>query len=623
MCVTTGREDASQNIWLFNPSSDSKVAAHPLEGIHRFPLGHLSIGRTANSGSFPWQKNLLATTGTDGHVVVWEIQLDPTAQIVGAVRPHAIPRHKSRVFRSEFSPDGRYLVTCCRDRAARVWDLGSFRLAHATFQHACSVDFAQFLENGRRLVTSNQTSAQRNLYCWDLDKRECAPMLLGAANKQIDAWSSAKHGQFVAIGGSERSAFANSASQGWVDVLDCSTQQPISPTFRAPRAVKQLVVGPGAKIVCAIDDAGKATVWKLTPKGASPIRSDVDQWSAQSAAFQECDDKVHLLIVRHETPNSPTSSSNVECLEFDRSGEIIAAGFKEKPISMPIVNAQFSPDCKWIVAYSNETPPRIRAWSIFRGGEPIDLGEKGHREAITSVVFNSRSDRFITTSADDSAVLWSLDNSPRRLFVLKEYTADVKCAVFDESTENTMKILTAADDQRAILWEPSPDGKEYSQVRPFDLESTPLQALIDRREGGQLMVTATRDGVVRIWNKVDGRAIGCKQFGGVLTDIKWAEGTKVSVWGKHPLSNQPFVSEWDTSPAKLDAQQSVEDLIAEAELMSARRINQESQEALKPKEITERWKNWRNAKHKNDSSTVSKKDLSAVWHERDPLASME
>src|SRR5207244_3538502 len=68
------------------------------------------------------------------------------------------------VFEAQFSPDGRYLLTACRDGMARVWDWQNGRLVSSPMEHRDEILTASFTPDGRWVVTASLDKTAR---VWD------------------------------------------------------------------------------------------------------------------------------------------------------------------------------------------------------------------------------------------------------------------------------------------------------------------------------------------------------------------------------------------------------------------------------------------------------------------------
>jgi WD40 repeat protein len=89
-------------------------------------------------------------------VLIWDL--------TGKELIRTISGHTKQVYAVEFSPDGRWLVSCSTDGTARLWDAESFELA-AVLTHGGNVYDASFNPDGMRLATA---CADNTVRLWDL-----------------------------------------------------------------------------------------------------------------------------------------------------------------------------------------------------------------------------------------------------------------------------------------------------------------------------------------------------------------------------------------------------------------------------------------------------------------------
>jgi WD40 repeat protein len=75
-----------------------------------------------------------------------------------------LPAHPDLVYAATFSPDGRLLVTACRDRTVRVWDWRSGQLACPPFEHTKDAVAAIFTPDGRWVLSASVDGTAR---AWD------------------------------------------------------------------------------------------------------------------------------------------------------------------------------------------------------------------------------------------------------------------------------------------------------------------------------------------------------------------------------------------------------------------------------------------------------------------------
>jgi hypothetical protein len=74
-------------------------------------------------------------------------------------------RHPKPVTSVAFSPDGKWVVTICADRAARVWNAATGDPVTPPLRHLATLIRATFLPDNRRIVTAD---ADGHAWVWDL-----------------------------------------------------------------------------------------------------------------------------------------------------------------------------------------------------------------------------------------------------------------------------------------------------------------------------------------------------------------------------------------------------------------------------------------------------------------------
>jgi hypothetical protein len=125
----------------------------------------------------------VVTASDDMTARVWDAG---TGDEIGILRGHT-----GRLNHAEFSPDGRRVVTASDDGTARLWHAGTGAEIAALKGHKDAVNDARFGPGGIRVVTASQDKTAR---VWDvtwatkvrteeLRERVCAEKLVGAAQE--------------------------------------------------------------------------------------------------------------------------------------------------------------------------------------------------------------------------------------------------------------------------------------------------------------------------------------------------------------------------------------------------------------------------------------------------------
>jgi WD40 repeat protein len=110
-----------------------------------------------------------------------------------------LPAHPDYVFAARFSPDGRLLVTACRDRTVRVWDWRAGRLVCPPFEHAGEAFTATFTPDGRWVLSASDDRTVR-VWDWRTGKPVTPPLPMGAGRAVSLAVT--PDGKHAVVGGS-------------------------------------------------------------------------------------------------------------------------------------------------------------------------------------------------------------------------------------------------------------------------------------------------------------------------------------------------------------------------------------------------------------------------------------
>ncbi len=341
--------------------------------------------------SSPDGRRLAGLLMTNQSVQVWDAV---TGQIVG--RPM---RHSNLVMTIQFSPDGRRLLTACRDGRARIWDASSGELSFSSLAHAEWIKSARFSADGRRVVTAGDDRAAR---IWDATSgRESTGPLMHDREVQ---WA-----EFSPDGKKVVSASSDATARVW----DGLTGQPITAPLRHELGLRSAQFSPDSKWVLTASEDGTARLWDAV-SGQPVGRPLAHRGHVQSAQFNR--DGTRIVTVSTDQTvrvwDARTSEPMTEPLKHSRS----------------LLGAQFSPDGQRVLTVSEECVVRI--WDAASGHllfEPFL-----HESTVTAAVFLPDGQRLVTASGDTNLRIWDLPSlSPRAPDWLVDVTEAVARKRFD------------------------------------------------------------------------------------------------------------------------------------------------------------------------------------------------
>ena len=111
-----------------------------------------------------------------------------------------LPAHPDIVYSANFSPDGRLLVTACRDRTVRVWDWRAGSLTCPPFEHAKDAMAATFTPDGR-WVLSASTDGTARIWDWRTGKPVTPPLSVPGGPLSVVVTPDGKHAVVGGFGG--------------------------------------------------------------------------------------------------------------------------------------------------------------------------------------------------------------------------------------------------------------------------------------------------------------------------------------------------------------------------------------------------------------------------------------
>jgi len=252
--VATASADASARVW-------DAHTGQPLTA----PLPH---GDRVLDVRFSPDGRWIVTASADGTARVWETRTgqpvgrrlqhrkDPAASLetdeCAAEFGESTELEPSDVLLAKFSPDGRRVVTTCRDGEVRVWDPATGQLIVGPLAHQRSVAHVRVSPDGSRLVTVDLDGTAR---VWDLRTgqplAEPIPQLPGLAT---DPPGLSPDGSRIIL-----------LSRNTAQVCDLRSGTPVgSPMAQAARLVTAQFSPDGTRVVLG-SVTGVARVWDVMP----------------------------------------------------------------------------------------------------------------------------------------------------------------------------------------------------------------------------------------------------------------------------------------------------------------------------------------------------------------------
>lgn len=454
--------------------------------------------------------------------------------------------HDDYVFTANFSPDGKKIVTACKDGTAKMWDVETGKLLVEFTGHTGSVLSANFSPDGKRIVTAAQDKTAR---IWNADDGKLIRVLEG--HKEIVWYATySPDGTQIATTSLDKTCILWNASTG--EKLDVLHHQDM---------VMNVNFSPDGKMIITSCLDYTAVIWKVSiGEVVMKIKGEGRVFSADYSSdgnlivtasedktakiWSATDGKILFQLKGHKGPvgKAAFSPDGKQVVTSSGDGTFIIwnaiDGTKVDQIECnrgAVESAEFSPDGKLIVAACFDFSAQI--WKVSSGRKLIEL--KGHTQGVYSASFSPDGTKIITASGDSTAKIWNVADG-KLLQNLNQHKANVMSAKFSPDGEN---VLTASWDGTAMIWKVS-NGNLLRTLTGHTDRVLSAQYSND----GKTIVTASMDGTVKIWNANDGKMIGelKTNSGGLLSACFSPDGKRIVC-----TSNDNTIKVWDAKTFSL------------------------------------------------------------------------
>jgi len=430
-------------------------------------------------------------------------------------------RHDGTVLTSNFSADGRRVVTASADRTARVWEVATGRPLTPSLPHAAGVWWAGFGANDTRVVTRTRTG---EVHLWDAETgAPCGGPFRGREDMP-DIHDGLAKAVPLSPDGSIMVVLKPEAVEPRFVRDGLLVREPLTCPARPGCAA---FTGDGLRLAVACEDGG-VTIFEvasgevvagLPPAAAHgtdhpPVGWRTVAWSPRgdrlaltdrvfSARLMPADATsfsqplLHQFMVLGSQWNEEGtrlmtwSFDNTVRLWDATTGEAVLVPVRHRG---PVLDAALSPGGIWCASACRDGSARL--WRVATGFQPGPVLRHGGE--VRDVAWSADGRRLLTSSADRTAQLWRVEGTER---------APIECR-----HRGSVERLAVSPDGRhvaAVCLDPNlhvpvwrfPDGEPMIRlVHPA------LAASAAWRDAARL-VTVTGDGVLRTWDTTNGQLL--------------------------------------------------------------------------------------------------------------------
>ena len=437
--------------------------------------------------------------------------------------------HSERTTSSEFSPNGKLVVTISDDRTAKVWDIQSGQEVTTLLGHQDVLTAVQFNPAGDRIVTA---SADKTARLWDIKSGRELMKFVGHQGK-IQSVNFSSNGRQILTASVDQTARLwdmNSGRemmkfvghQGEVNLALFSPGQRTILTTSQDKTARIWDISSGREMRQLIGHRGNISSAQFSRNGTQIVTASHDRtvriWNSQSGreVMRFKGHKGHVNMAQFSPDGTrivSASDDNTARVWGLKSGREF---LRLTTHQFPVRSAIFSPSSLHIVTASEDNTARV--WDARTGYEISTLS--GHEKTVNIAKFSRNGRQIITVSDDKTAKIWDHKN-PKYLLKFVGHKASIESL---EISPNGQQIVTASEDKTAQIW----DIKTQSKIMKFMGSRSKIWS-VAFSPNSQQIVTASDDRIVRIWDVASGHIV-MKLVGhtGITTSARFSpDGTRI------------------------------------------------------------------------------------------------
>jgi WD40 repeat protein/serine/threonine protein kinase len=396
---------------------------------------------------------LLVTACKDRRIRFWEMK---TGQLLERSLPY-----RNQVHGIAFSPDGKTILTGSADRTVRIWDAVTLKQRGGPLRHSKGIIALALSADGGTLAAA---CMDRGLHFWNVRTRKQSGAPLQHPEGQIRAIALSPDGKIVATGGEDKTA----------RLWETATLKPLLSALVHPSAVRAVAFSPdGKRLVTGCADS-TARLWEaLTGDAAGPpLRHRAP---VEAVAFSP-DGKMVL------TAGGDSTARLWDAHSGQPLGAVLRHGGEVK-------SAAFAPDGRSIVTHSLET---ACVWELADHQPPTaEQDEDWSQEGpVRALAISSCGTKVLTTLRDKTAQARDIVTL-KRLGPALVHAGSISTATFHPDGNSVVTCAGAAAQGFQVE-----TGKALGV--PFRHSGQILAVAFDPE--GAVLATGGRDGTVRLWD---------------------------------------------------------------------------------------------------------------------------
>ena len=465
--------------------------------------------------------------------------------------------HDDVVYDAAFSSDSQHVITCGKDRTARIWETATAQPAAPPISHTGPVNWVQFSSDANKLMTVRD---RHYVQLWDwrtghpIGREIPRRSNLSHASLSPDdtkiltaAWSGFAHlydtessliiNEFVHGGGLVDAAFSPDARHAaiachdgnvWLWYVNDTQRRPI--LLPEGNQIEQITFSRNSRFLAAATRGGHVRVWELFPPEQGVRR--LPGSAVQHVQFDPTGRRALLINTREKSSwaiydtasgafmsTAPLKRNEVTTTRFSPGGDRIlafgggrrvlvfdAASGRETVPPLPhpqrVREALWTPDAKLIITSAGTGG--VRLWDSA-SGKPIRT--LPYSNSVAAIALSPDGTRLATAHADKSVHIWESGRDvPFAPLSTLRLAHTIQHLQFSQNA-TSLAIATRTPSGQGIL--------EIRHIPSGEIIGAPLQhrdaitsmAFNLAAAGPALLATACNDHSARVWDPATGQPI--------------------------------------------------------------------------------------------------------------------
>ena len=371
----------------------------------------------------------------------YTVEAEAALRKAWSCRSSILNGHTWNLWTSEFSPDGKQIVTASGDNTVRVWDAASGEQLLVLTGHKDQVRAASFSPNGKEIASLSWDNV---IKVWDSRTGELKNTYTGD-NNTASSLSYSPDGKRIVVGN----------GNGYIIIRDAKSGNVVSSFKGHEGRVWSVHYSHNGHHLVSSSNDGLIKIWNTETTKVERVYKDHIRYAPYSTNtvispydnIPETTDIWHVSFSPDDTSVIYVSDSTFVVLDAKSGKETM----RVKGHAGLLTKAKFSHDGERIVSSSDDNTVKI--WDAKTG--KIIKTYNGHKGTVWDVNFSPDDKMIVSSSNDNSARIWDLErNKPSEIF--RTNNGPIRYFAFGGRTfpdYNQVEFAIFAPDDKSIIFE--------------------------------------------------------------------------------------------------------------------------------------------------------------------------